>query len=143
MNAGAGVAPVTRPSRGGGGEAEATPLARRPARGGEPRGARLKPRPLPDVPPARGTTRGEAEATKRGEARATPQAVAHPGRYPTGARVRAKMANGSIEAGSTSASRAATSDTFAPVRMRLTGTSSFFPVSVRGIAGTATIVSGA
>ena len=31
----------------------------------------------------------------------------------------------------------------APVRIRFTGTSSFFPVSVRGIAGTATTVSGA
>src|SRR3989304_20716 len=48
-----------------------------------------------------------------------------------------------MEEGSNSASLAATSATAAPVRMRLTGTSSFFPVSVRGIAGTATTVSGA
>ena len=72
-------------------------------------------------------SRGEPSAGRRGHC----------------SRVRAYSANGSMELGSTSASLEATSRHFAPVRMRFTGTSSFLPVSVRGIAGTATIVSGA
>ncbi len=49
---------------------------------------------------------------------------------------------GSIDAGSTSASWLTTSATGVPVRIFLTGSSSFLPVIVRGIAGTATIVVG-
>ena len=51
-------------------------------------------------------------------------------------------ANRSSAVGSSSESRLATTSTGSPRRMRLTGASSFLPVSVRGIAGTARIGSG-
>ena len=51
-------------------------------------------------------------------------------------------ANRSSAVGSRSESLLATASTGSPRRMRLTGASSFLPVSVRGIAGTARIVSG-
>ena len=51
-------------------------------------------------------------------------------------------ANVSRAVGSSSESLLATASTGSPRRMRLTGVSSFFPVSVRGIEGTARIMSG-
>ena len=49
---------------------------------------------------------------------------------------------GSSEVGSASTSRLATSSSWAPSRIFFTGSSSFFPVRFRGIAGTAVMVSG-
>src|SRR6476659_5874506 len=49
---------------------------------------------------------------------------------------------GTREVGSASTSRLATSSSCAPSRIFFTGSSSFFPVRFRGIAGTAAIVSG-
>ena len=54
----------------------------------------------------------------------------------------ASSANASSAVGSSSASRLATASGATPSRMRLTGISSFLPVSVRGIARTCSIVSG-
>ena len=60
----------------------------------------------------------------------------------TAARSPASATKASSAAGSGSESRLATRSAGSPRRIRLTGASSFLPVSVRGIAGTDTIVSG-
>ena len=54
----------------------------------------------------------------------------------------ASATNVSSASGLASESRLATRSSASPRRIRLTGPSSFFPVSVRGTAGTATIASG-
>ena len=59
-----------------------------------------------------------------------------------GVRSPASATNASSAPGSSSESRLATRSEDSPRRIRLTGASSFLPVSVRGIAGTETIVSG-
>ena len=57
-------------------------------------------------------------------------------------RRRAGYAYHSSASGRSTAPEAATSSTAAPARIRFTGTSSFLPVSVRGMAGAMTIASG-
>ena len=61
---------------------------------------------------------------------------------PTKGSRRRSRRTGRARSGSRSESLLATASTGSPRRMRLTGASSFLPVSVRGIAGTARIMSG-
>ena len=90
---------------------------------------------------ARGAAAGGAELD--GErcacARSPPAAITA---RPVPRRRSAIATNASSALGSTSASRLATSAARTPSRIRLTGSSSFFPVSVRGIAGTTSTESG-
>ena len=114
------------------------PAARRPRRSRR-RSSSRRSRPAPERR-ARAGRRRSRGGSRAGESRRQAQ----PGRGAASLprRAAAYSTKASSACGSASASRLATSAAGAPSRMRLTGSSSFFAVSVRGIAGTASTVSG-